>query len=313
MDNKDLGYLKRLARKVRDDLGRRHLSPAFKIRRIGNPERTRTGGWYVLIGTLGRPSISVELWFDRFTNRPKRDIYCGFWTDNQSKFAEMVEQLRPVLGEHIEITARDCDYAASPIHLKRRFPVTAFGHPVSERYPQEPSHFYGIYEDGDGLRKAGFSRLPRHIADFCVTVVDALRTDPVQQAAGDYEAVENRKRVVRHMMRDRNRFLATKCKERDGYACRVCGFKFTDLYDRLGLDFAEAHHIVPLASDEARRSTSTDDLITVCGNCHRMLHRMSGAGHDVARLRRIVRKRDERTRPLSGLPLSQGQAKGSSR
>ena len=32
------------------------------------------------------------------------------------------------------------------------------------------------------------------------------------------------------------------------------------------------------------------DLVTVCGNCHRMLHRMDGKPDDIAKLKAIIRK-----------------------
>jgi predicted HNH restriction endonuclease len=46
-----------------------------------------------------------------------------------------------------------------------------------------------------------------------------------------------------------------------------------------------------LGRNDRVRSTTVEDLITVCSNCHRMLHRMSSGGfQDIVRLKQIVRR-----------------------
>lgn len=58
--------------------------------------------------------------------------------------------------------------------------------------------------------------------------------------------------------------------------CEVpgCGFDFEARYGSLGFGYAEAHHMVPLASRTAKgRKTRLSDLVIVCANCHRMIHR----------------------------------------
>jgi 5-methylcytosine-specific restriction enzyme A len=56
------------------------------------------------------------------------------------------------------------------------------------------------------------------------------------------------------------------------FRCSLCGFDFENIYGEMGRAFVEAHHSVPLA--QLGRQTSTfGDLIAVCSNCHRMLHR----------------------------------------
>lgn len=59
-----------------------------------------------------------------------------------------------------------------------------------------------------------------------------------------------------------------------GYACQVCGFDFEKVYGELGKEYIEVHHIKPLYSlDEETIVNPETDLICVCSNCHRMLHR----------------------------------------
>lgn len=58
--------------------------------------------------------------------------------------------------------------------------------------------------------------------------------------------------------------------------CEVpnCGFDFFKTYGSLGSGFAEVHHKFPLKeAPDYGRTTTLDDLIVVCCNCHAMIHR----------------------------------------
>ena len=55
--------------------------------------------------------------------------------------------------------------------------------------------------------------------------------------------------------------------------CEVCTRSFEVTYGEIGRGFIEVHHRVPLARLEPGVRTRLADLVTVCPNCHRMLHR----------------------------------------
>ena len=55
--------------------------------------------------------------------------------------------------------------------------------------------------------------------------------------------------------------------------CDVCGFDFAVAYGELGKGFIEAHHVKSLADMQPGDKTNLEDLVAVCSNCHRMLHR----------------------------------------
>lgn len=59
-----------------------------------------------------------------------------------------------------------------------------------------------------------------------------------------------------------------------GTRCMACGFDFEETYGERGRDFIEVHHIKPLydINEEVVINPSTD-LICLCSNCHRMVHR----------------------------------------
>jgi DNA-binding MarR family transcriptional regulator len=61
--------------------------------------------------------------------------------------------------------------------------------------------------------------------------------------------------------------------------CHCCSFDFEDFYGtNIGKGFIEIHHVKPIFKFEDVDITSTlekaiDNLIPVCSNCHRMIHR----------------------------------------
>lgn len=60
--------------------------------------------------------------------------------------------------------------------------------------------------------------------------------------------------------------------------CRVCGFDFAKIYGTYGEGFIEIHHLKPVFSygDEGIEKTldeALSNLVPLCSNCHRMIHR----------------------------------------
>lgn len=101
--------------------------------------------------------------------------------------------------------------------------------------------------------------------------------------AGDnnisYSATEGVLQLKSHYRRERSRkLIALKKeqhkKERGLLRCEICGLSFVEIYPKsLGEDFIEVHHKTPLSQVESVVRTKLDDLLLVCANCHRMIHR----------------------------------------
>jgi predicted HNH restriction endonuclease len=88
---------------------------------------------------------------------------------------------------------------------------------------------------------------------------------------GDHPgASEGTKKLVAHLRRERNRAIvaAKKAKTRP-LRCEICSFDFKAMY---GVDYCEAHHLIPLGDLDEVTVTSLDDLAVVCANCHRVIH-----------------------------------------
>lgn len=92
------------------------------------------------------------------------------------------------------------------------------------------------------------------------------------------EAEEGLKKYTLHKSFERNNTLVNNLKARRMQIdpllhCEICGFSFIEKYGDIGDGFIEAHHKVPLSTIGEQTITHENDLILVCSNCHRMLHR----------------------------------------
>ncbi|MDD2534855.1 MAG: DUF3427 domain-containing protein [Eubacteriales bacterium] len=91
----------------------------------------------------------------------------------------------------------------------------------------------------------------------------------------------------------RNRRLAIKIH---GTVCAVCGFDFGKTYGLMGDGFIEIHHKNPLYQNDAEINIDPAmDLIPLCPNCHRMIHRDRSRVITVDDLKRIYNSKAEQS------------------
>lgn len=96
-------------------------------------------------------------------------------------------------------------------------------------------------------------------------------------AAEEMEAPEGALLLSRHLVRERDpRLRAGKLKQVAGEGrrplCEACGFDFEHVYGAVGSGYIEVHHRLPLHVS-GPRTTRLADLVLLCSNCHRMIHR----------------------------------------
>lgn len=109
-------------------------------------------------------------------------------------------------------------------------------------------------------------------------------------------ALEGSKQLVSHYRRERSPKLVSQKKEKflreNGVlSCEICGFSFEKTYpENLGLGYMEAHHKVPLSKIDSLVRTTLDDLLLVCSNCHRMIHRTKDCEENLHNLLTHFRK-----------------------
>ena len=98
-------------------------------------------------------------------------------------------------------------------------------------------------------------------------------------------------RIHRTYERDsRNR---AKAIVHHGNTCQGCGFSFDEVYtSEHARGYIEVHHIHPL-SEGPRVVDPYEDLIPLCANCHRMVHRRGNDWLSLEELRQLMEEAQE--------------------
>jgi hypothetical protein len=114
--------------------------------------------------------------------------------------------------------------------------------------------------------------------------------DFIDNVNTDFSAFEGNTQLKAHYRRERSRKLVTLKKEQYKQVhgilrCELCGLSFEEIYPKsFGENYIEAHHKTPLAEINQLIRTTMGDLILVCANCHRMIHRSKDVENNLSLL-----------------------------
>jgi 5-methylcytosine-specific restriction enzyme A len=126
---------------------------------------------------------------------------------------------------------------------------------------------------------ANEDRMHQYAAELRRSVLAGELTDLPTDAETDDGVQEGGLLERRSTARERDpKLRARKIRDartkRGHIACEVCAFDFERVYGDRGAGYAECHHVVPLHVS-GPTITRLDDLILLCANCHRMIHRFT--------------------------------------
>ena len=114
-----------------------------------------------------------------------------------------------------------------------------------------------------------------HIA----TEAEVLLSQEFEMTSDDQSFVEGKSKLRIHLSKERNQYPVKQAKTEwlknssGNLHCSICNFSFQDTCGSYGQSFIEAHHIKPISSLSEKESVIIKDLVPVCSNCHRILHR----------------------------------------
>lgn len=156
---------------------------------------------------------------------------------------------------------------------------------VSQFAALDPSHNWKGMRISKGARQvweahkgdlAQVSQIVKKIDSF--TYADF--SVPSAENIGVSEAIEGQILTYWHVRRERSTRLTRRKKEqfqdenKGRLFCEICRFDYARRYGDHGKGFIEAHHTRPLSQLPAEgASIKLADLILLCANCHRMIHR----------------------------------------
>jgi len=118
------------------------------------------------------------------------------------------------------------------------------------------------------------TNLVKQIKQFSTTEKVELPAMPEDEEEGNEGQVLSRV----HRYRERDKSLVKKKKgrflsEHQRLFCQGCGFDFENKYGSRGKDFIECHHTKPVSELMVGEATKVSDLVLLCSNCHRIVHR----------------------------------------
>jgi len=89
---------------------------------------------------------------------------------------------------------------------------------------------------------------------------------------------------------ERNPELRTRAIRIHKTTCQACGFNFESKYGAYGKDFIEVHHINPVSRNLEKIIVDPEkDLVVICSNCHRMIHRSKKKILNLEDLRELIK------------------------
>jgi 5-methylcytosine-specific restriction protein A len=96
-----------------------------------------------------------------------------------------------------------------------------------------------------------------------------------EELASDQKFKEGSRVSVTINAYERNGKARAACIKHYGFTCTVCEISLTKTYGRIADRFIHVHHVNPIGSKKEEYIIDpVKDLVTVCPNCHAMLHRV---------------------------------------
>ena len=248
---------------------------------------TDTFGWMTEVLHLKNIPGRLQIWIDLLPNIGRPVFSVCYNNGDLNRVKKVAESFTNKSFVEPNLATRDCNpYRPEGQVLSKPLPKNYFDKPLVESYQSKFFTFY-LYNIVTHNNKSILTKAIK----LSTNLIRAMAS--ITEAQGlkvkDYPAIENRDKVSQHLSRERSQRLSLLAKTRDGFTCKICVFNFAEIYGDVGRGFAEAHHLIPLSKLRTGVKTNVKDLITVCSNCHRMLHKMDGHPNDVTRLRSILK------------------------
>lgn len=119
-------------------------------------------------------------------------------------------------------------------------------------------------------------------------VVQLRQEDPIDFVSAN----EGNKTTYFGTRYERRKDLRLKAIEIHGLDCKGCGFDFEQVYGEHAKGFIHVHHVMPISKFGGEKQVDpATDLITLCANCHAMVHRKRDSTLSIDELKAMVRGR----------------------
>lgn len=247
--------------------------------------------WMVEDNIIAYKLLDRSAFLHSGTGVPKK--VCPFFVENDLAQGEK-SNVALVVGDH--------EYAAHVLMDNQPSPrmqliwKADFANALKNAFPK---HFK-LYSKGDKpdsdivLKFERLSGFEIYRVSFASELSDKIVTDDIAADELENLGLQHEGRVIeyygkRYERSPKNRKAAIRIH---GLSCNVCGFNFEKAYGERGADYIEVHHVKPIHTYEKEQTVDPyTDLITVCSNCHRMMHRKPSNILTVDEMKIILQKK----------------------
>jgi len=235
---------------------------------------TNSYGYYTKLLKPKQIDGAIYLWIDNYANhsRPKLSIsYYNKSIEPILKIAKRLQNLDSTLKINLKWFS---DAKPNEFILQKPLSLKYFNKFIIENFEDE-NYLTVVLADNlnSSLNKKG---LVKNIIKFINILTGTILITSTKKAT-NVKVRENDKILATHIRRERNLKYRADRKIKDNYTCQVCGFNRTRKLGPIGSAALEVHHLTPLSQSEKRVYSGINDLITVCANCHKMIHKMGGS------------------------------------
>lgn len=226
-----------------------------------------------------------------------QDCYSGIYSD-EALFLYLSDTVFPAnvfrvaraikRSEHYLSNAQICEQTDLDLHTVTAATEWLVEHEVIQQDQRSIRAGHAIND-----AQAFFFTTDRHNGRLLIAEMDKFM-NRIEEIAAD-ESVSGEVEGHRHLLlssrierSSRNRLEAIKLH---GYKCQACGFDFARTYGELGHNYIEVHHLNPLAEQDGEQIVNPEtDLVCLCANCHRMVHRNRDQVLTLAELKEILNR-----------------------
>lgn len=141
----NLSWLKTFATRIADDLRRRDAVSARIYRKSQFAiERSDTGGWSLEFGELKEwPSVKLEVWLDRYTDRERQRLWYGFGAYRRNYIDTLAQRAVRLYGKPVLITNEELADDDRVLHLAAPLAEKQYRKPILSVHSVSG---YGFYE-----------------------------------------------------------------------------------------------------------------------------------------------------------------------
>lgn len=123
--------------------------------------------------------------------------------------------------------------------------------------------------------------------ELCKSVASDLKSqDKENYYSPSFEGAKKEKLISYY---ERNPIIRARAIAYHGVTCCVCGFNFERFYGKRGRNYIEVHHVIPISKfNKEIEVDPKSDMVVLCSNCHRMIHREVNHPLTIEELRNIL-------------------------